>query len=69
MMAQRYMSPLSAAKYLGVSIHLLQKWRTLGTGVPYTKLGDSFNAPIRYSVVDLDKYLEKRKVKVVEFDI
>lgn len=69
MMAQRYMSPLSAAKYLGVSIHLLQKWRTLGTGVPYTKLGDSFNAPIRYSITDLDKYLEKRKVKVVEFDI
>lgn len=69
MMAQRYMSPLSAAKYLGVSIHLLQKWRTLGTGVPYTKLGDSFNAPIRYSVVDLDKYLEKRKVKVIDFDV
>lgn len=69
MTAQRYMSPLSAAKYLGISIHLLQKWRTLGTGVPYTKLGDSFNAPIRYSITDLDKYLEKRKVKVVEFDI
>lgn len=69
MMVQRYMSPLSAAQYLGVSIHLLQKWRSLGMGVPYTKLGDSFNAPIRYSVVDLDKYLEKRKIKVIDFDV
>lgn len=69
MVISRYLSPTAAAKYLGVSTHLLQKWRSLGTGIPYTKLGDSFNAPIRYSITDLDKYLEKRKVKVVEFDI
>lgn len=68
-MVSRYLSPASAAQYLGISTHLLQKWRTLGTGVPYTKLGDSINAPIRYSTIDLDKYLEKRKVKVIEFDV
>jgi hypothetical protein len=65
MVNHKYLSPSSAAKFLDVSIHLLQKWRSLGIGVPYTKLGDSINAPIRYAVNDLEKYLEERKIKTM----
>jgi hypothetical protein len=65
MVISKYLSPSTAAKYLDISTHLLQKWRSLGIGVPYTKLGDSINAPIRYSVHDLEQYLETRKIKTM----
>lgn len=62
MIRQKYLSPSSAAVFLDVSTHLLQKWRSLGIGIPYTKLGDSANAPIRYSLEELEEYLSSKKI-------
>lgn len=65
MMNKRYLSPRQAAQYLGISTHLLQKWRSQGIGVPYVKLGDTKSAHIRYCIDDLDEYIENKKIKTL----
>jgi excisionase family DNA binding protein len=43
-----------AAKYLGLSISTLNKWRCYGFGPKYLKLGRA----VRYRQEELDRYLE-----------
>jgi len=64
-MNAKYLSPKDAAKYIGVSLDLLQKWRTLGIGIPYIKLGESSSSLIRYDVDDLNNYLASLKIKTL----
>lgn len=60
-----YLSPREASKLLGISIHLLQKWRSLGVGIPYIKLGQSKSSVIRYRKSDLLKYLNENTIKTL----
>ena len=45
-----------AARYLGLSISTLNKWRCYGFGPKYLKLGRA----VRYRQEELDRYLEGR---------
>jgi len=53
-----------AAIYIHMSIEWLAQQRKHGFGPAYYKYGSSSNAPVRYSLLDLDTYLESVKVKV-----
>ena len=59
-----YLSPKEVSKLLGVSTHLLQKWRSLGVGIPYIKLGRSKSSVVRYKKSDLLKYLDENKIQI-----
>ena len=48
------------ARYLGVKPQTLRKWRLVGGGPPYTRLGDSPRARAAYRMVDLDAWLAAR---------
>ncbi len=60
-----YLSPKEASEFLGVSTHLLQKWRSNGVGIPYIKLGQSTSSVIRYQKSDLLEYLNDNKIKTM----
>ncbi len=60
-----YLSPKEASKLLGVSIHLLQKWRSHAQGIQYIKLGDRKNSVIRYQKSDILEYLDNNKIKTL----
>jgi len=61
----RYLSPKETAQYISVSVDLLQKWRTLGVGIPYIKLGESTSSLIRYDIDELNKYLKSKTIKTM----
>jgi len=61
----RYLSAKEAAKYLSVSVDLLQKHRSQGIGIPYIKLGDSVSSLIRYDIDELNKYLKSKTIKTM----
>jgi len=65
MNSPEYLSPKEASKLLGVSIHFLQKWRSLGVGIAYVKLGQSKSSVIRYQKSDILEYLENNKIKTL----
>lgn len=65
MNAPEYLSPKEASKLLGVSTHLLQKWRSHGQGIEYIKLGSSKSSVIRYQKSDLLEYLDNNKIKTL----
>ncbi len=65
MHSPEYLSPKEASKLLGISIHLLQKWRSLGVGIPYVKLGQSKSSVIRYQKSDILEYLDNNKIKTL----
>jgi hypothetical protein len=48
-------SDVELARYLGVSLSCLRKWRTLRVGPPWLKLG----ALVRYRMADVNAYLDK----------
>jgi excisionase family DNA binding protein len=53
----RLFTPAETAKYLGVSIATLAKWRCLGTQqLPFVRAGRL----IRYRLTDVHKYLDSR---------
>lgn len=64
-MKAKYLTSKEAAQYIGVSVDLLQKWRTLGIGIPYIKLGESHSSLVRYDIEDLNRYLESLKIKTL----
>lgn len=47
-----------AANHLGLAVSTLNKWRCLGGGPQYLKLGKA----VRYRRTDLDTYLDRRNV-------
>ena len=65
MNAPDYLSPKEASRLLGVSTHLLQKWRSNGVGIPYVKLGQSTSSIIRYQKSALLEYLKDNKIKTM----
>jgi excisionase family DNA binding protein len=46
-----------AAAYLGVSPDTMNRWRSIGGGPVYAKVGRQ----VRYSLSDLDAWVEQRK--------
>lgn len=59
----RWLTPQQAADYLGCSRNFLDKDRvTRLHGIPFARLGRH----IRYSVDDLDAFLERSKLAAVE---
>jgi len=64
-MKPKYLSPKEASKLLGISTYLLQKWRSLGVGIPYIKLGNSTSSIIRYEYNDIIKYIEEQKIQTM----
>ena len=64
-MKPQYLSPKEAGSFLGVSVNLLQKWRTQGVGIPYAKMGSSSSSIIRYKIDDLLAYVENQKIQVM----
>ena len=57
-------STKTAAFYIGMSPDWLVLKREQGLGPSYSKYGSASNAPIRYSKIDLDAYIESTKIKV-----
>lgn len=53
------MDDTEAARFLGMGRRTLQNWRVLGGGPPFLRLGRS----IRYSLSDLQKYLDARRFR------
>lgn len=49
------------AVFLDVSEGLLMKWRSAGTGPPWTKVGDGAAGLVRYPREDLRTYLAERR--------
>jgi hypothetical protein len=47
-----------AADHIGVSVDTIRRWRRLGTGPVYLKLGTGPKAPVRYRITDLDAWLD-----------
>lgn len=64
-MDTKYFSPKEAAEYLGISVDLLQKWRSNGMGIPYIKLGESSSSLIRYDIEELNKYIQSKCIKTM----
>ena len=64
-MKPQYLSPKEASSFLGVTVHLLQRWRTQGVGIPYIKMGSSSSSIIRYKIDDLLEYAENNKIQVM----
>ena len=54
-MNQRMLNEKEAAALLGVSVALVRKWRRLGKGPIYRKLGER---AVRYASADLDDWLK-----------
>lgn len=52
------LDPEAAGHYLGLSPWTLAEWRCKGNGPRYMKLGNR----VRYSIVELDAWLESRTV-------
>ena len=54
---QQSLTPIQAAKYLGVSEPALRLWRSEGRGPRHFKAGEKL---IRYRRADLDAWIEAR---------
>lgn len=50
-----------AAERLGLSVKALQKWRFVGIGLPYVKLGTK---SVRYDENDIAAYIQACRVRV-----
>jgi hypothetical protein len=57
-----YLTEEQAAKHIGFSIYSLRKWRNNGTGPAYIQT-EGRGGGVRYTISDLDKYMESRKVE------
>lgn len=51
------LSTKQAAHYLGLSARSLERWRGIGEGPPFLKLGDRVRSAVRYLKSDLDAWL------------
>lgn len=56
-----YIPDIEAAKHLGVSLSTVRAWRRNKVGPPYIKTDTGL---VRYTVSDLDEYMQKSKVIV-----
>ncbi len=56
--AHSYLTTQQAAVFLGVSARTLEKWRLLGRGPAYRKLGGRL---VRYAIDDLEEFAGDRR--------
>jgi excisionase family DNA binding protein len=54
---ERLMSPGEVARFLGVPLHTLYRWRSRGDGPPGYRLGRH----LRYRVDDVERWLEDHR--------
>lgn len=54
------LSTEAAAKYLGLKPITLRRWRQTGVGPKYIRMGDDTKSPCRYSMDDLQAWINKR---------
>jgi predicted DNA-binding transcriptional regulator AlpA len=54
---QNTLTPIQAAKYIGISEAVLRLWRSEGKGPRHFKAGEKL---VRYRRVDLDAWIEAR---------
>ncbi len=54
---QQTLTPIQAAKYLGISEAVLRLWRSEGKGPRHFKAGEKL---VRYRRADLDQWIEER---------
>lgn len=59
---QNWLDTPAAAKYLGLSVHTLIRWRWLREGPTYSRLYARGRGLVRYSIVELDRFLKAREV-------
>lgn len=57
-----YLTEDKAADHIGFSVSSLRKWRNDGSGPVYIKTGKKGGA-VRYTKLDLDKFMESMRVK------
>jgi predicted DNA-binding transcriptional regulator AlpA len=50
--------PDAAAEYLGITLDMLQRWRTAGTGPRFMPWG---HRTVRYRIRDLDDWLDAQR--------
>ena len=55
----QFLNESSAAKYLGVSVKSLQRWRFERRGPAYSKVGGKI---VRYATADLNKFFDQSRV-------
>jgi excisionase family DNA binding protein len=58
------LTPIKAARYLGISEASLRLWRSEGKGPRYFKAGEKL---VRYRRADLDGWIEARLVKAEQY--
>jgi predicted DNA-binding transcriptional regulator AlpA len=63
MMNREFLRSNDAANYLGVSEHLLSKWRHYKEGPQYIKAGPRI---ILYEKADLEKWVRNQKINPTE---
>ena len=56
----RLLDQNDAAVYLGYSTAYMEKLRTKPGGPPFIKSDSSANAPVRYDIKDLEKWIDMR---------
>jgi predicted DNA-binding transcriptional regulator AlpA len=59
----RLLTEKQAAHYLGVSVYLLQRWRSQNRGPQYVRVGGSNGRAIRYRQSALDAWIEINTVE------
>ena len=57
--SSQFLNESSAAKYLGISVKSLQRWRFERRGPAYSKVGGKM---VRYSIEDLNQFFEQSRV-------
>ncbi len=58
-MEAKWIDERRVSELTGIAVQTLRNWRMLGRGFPYSKVGRS----IRYSIIDVQQYMEEAKVK------
>ncbi len=53
----RYLKSKEAARYIDVAYLTLEKWRSLGQGPPFTRIGKF----VRYDRMDLDHFMNRHR--------
>lgn len=59
-----WLTPAEVATILNMSVVALRKWRHLGIGPNYLKMGDSTNSRVRYNRQAVEAWIERRTKRV-----
>ena len=62
METMKYLNERQVSEVTGIAVQTLRNWRQLRRGFLYSKVGRT----VRYSMTDVEQYMESRKVKTDE---